>query len=234
MSVRSRSYIFFTIAVLVASLALTGCPKKPEVTQAGAGAIGPGAATDKPATATGSAPGGDVQVPPRPGTESQAQAQPMSPSQSGPMTGGPSGMGPGGGPITATPGPGGAGTGSGSMAATAPGATASPLQDVFFEFDKATVRDDQKEALNQNLAWLKRNSQSKITVEGHCDERGATEYNLALGERRAKAVKDYLVAAGVPADRLATVSYGEERPFVLGHDESAWKWNRRGHFVISR
>jgi peptidoglycan-associated lipoprotein len=115
-----------------------------------------------------------------------------------------------------------------------PGAAASPLQDVFFDFDQASIRDDQKTALNQNVGWLKKNSQGKITIEGHCDERGATEYNLALGERRAKAVKDYLVAAGVGADRIATVSYGEERPFVLGHDESAWKWNRRGHFVISR
>ncbi|MFI5339649.1 MAG: OmpA family protein, partial [Candidatus Methylomirabilales bacterium] len=66
-----------------------------------------------------------------------------------------------------------------------------------------------------------------------CDERGTAEYNLGLGERRAKAVKDYLVAAGVAADRIATISYGKERPFVLGHDESAWKWNRRGHFVIT-
>jgi peptidoglycan-associated lipoprotein len=83
------------------------------------------------------------------------------------------------------------------------------------------------------VAWLKANARAKITLEGHCDERGTAEYNLALGERRAKAVKDYLIAAGIPADRVSTISYGKERPFVLGHDESAWKWNRRGHFVIS-
>jgi peptidoglycan-associated lipoprotein len=78
---------------------------------------------------------------------------------------------------------------------------------------------------------MKTNGKAKITVEGHCDERGTAEYNLALGEHRAKAVRDYLVAAGIPANRIATISYGEERPFVTGHDEGAWKWNRRGHIV---
>jgi peptidoglycan-associated lipoprotein len=107
-----------------------------------------------------------------------------------------------------------------------------PLKDVFFDFDKAMVREDQKAALTENISWLKANPGAKILLEGHCDERGTAEYNLALGERRAKAVKDYLVGGGIPADRVSTISYGEERPFVLGHDESAWKWNRRGHFVL--
>jgi peptidoglycan-associated lipoprotein len=107
-----------------------------------------------------------------------------------------------------------------------------PLKDVFFDYDKAMVRDDQQTALAENASWLKANPGAKLLVEGHCDERGTAEYNLALGERRAKAVKDYLVGAGIAADRLSTISYGEERPFVLGHDESAWKWNRRGHFVV--
>jgi peptidoglycan-associated lipoprotein len=110
---------------------------------------------------------------------------------------------------------------------------ASPLKDIFFDFDKSNIRDDQRAAMGDNVAWLKANPRAKITLEGHCDARGTVEYNLALGERRAKAVKDYLVAAGIPADRIAVISYGKERPFVLGHDESAWKWNRRGHFVIS-
>jgi peptidoglycan-associated lipoprotein len=107
------------------------------------------------------------------------------------------------------------------------------LKDVFFDFDMSNIRDDQKAALSDNVSWLKANSRVKMTVEGHCDERGTVEYNLGLGERRAKAVKDYLVAAGIAADRVATISYGKERPFVLGHDESAWKWNRRGHFAIT-
>jgi peptidoglycan-associated lipoprotein len=108
----------------------------------------------------------------------------------------------------------------------------SPLKDVFFDFDKAAIRDDQKAALNDNVGWLKVNTGAKALIEGHCDERGTAEYNLGLGERRAKAVKDYLIAAGVAADRISTISYGKERPFVLGHDESAWKWNRRGHFTL--
>jgi peptidoglycan-associated lipoprotein len=109
---------------------------------------------------------------------------------------------------------------------------ASPLKDAFFDFDKAALRDDQKAALNEDVAWLKGNAGAKVLIEGHCDERGTVEYNLGLGERRAKAVKDYLIAAGVAADRISIISYGKERPFVLGHDESAWKWNRRGHFVL--
>jgi len=115
----------------------------------------------------------------------------------------------------------------------APEVPASPLKDVFFDFDKSNIREDQKAALNDNIGWLKVNSKVKVTLEGHCDERGTAEYNLGLGERRAKAVKDYLLAAGIAADRIATISYGKERPFVLGHDESAWKWNRRSHFVIT-
>jgi peptidoglycan-associated lipoprotein len=107
------------------------------------------------------------------------------------------------------------------------------LKDIFFDYDKANIRDDQKAGLGENVAWLKANAKAKITVEGHCDERGTAEYNLGLGERRAKEVKDYLVAAGIPADRIATISYGKERPFVLGRGESAWKWNRRGHLVIT-
>jgi peptidoglycan-associated lipoprotein len=109
-----------------------------------------------------------------------------------------------------------------------------PLKDVFFDFDKAVIRDDGKQALNENIQWLKANPTARIMVEGHCDERGTNEYNLGLGDRRAKAVRDYLVAGGVDAKRFSTISYGEERPFVLGHDESAWKWNRRGHFVIQK
>jgi peptidoglycan-associated lipoprotein len=106
------------------------------------------------------------------------------------------------------------------------------LKDAFFAYDKANIRDDQTAALSDNVGWLKANSGARILIEGHCDERGTAEYNLALGERRAKAVKDYLVGAGIAADRVSTISYGKERPFVLGHDESAWKWNRRAHVVL--
>lgn len=115
---------------------------------------------------------------------------------------------------------------------TPPGAP--PLEDAFFDFDKSDLRADAKASLNRNLAWLKANAGIKIALEGHCDERGTNEYNLALGERRAKSVQEYLVAAGIAADRIKTISYGEERPFVLGHDESAWRYNRRGHFAVQR
>lgn len=116
---------------------------------------------------------------------------------------------------------------------TRPGTPESPLKDVFFDFDKAELRADGKAALDADVAWLKANGAARVTVEGHADERGTNEYNLALGERRAKAVKDYLVAAGINAGRITTISYGEERAFVLGHDESAWRWNRRGHFTMT-
>ena len=105
------------------------------------------------------------------------------------------------------------------------------LHDVFFDYDRATIPEGQGAALNEDVSWLKDHTAAKVTVEGHCDERGTAEYNLALGEQRAKAVKDYLEAAGIAADRIATISYGAERPFVLGHDESVWSWNRRDHLV---
>ncbi len=111
---------------------------------------------------------------------------------------------------------------------------ASALKDAFFDYNKSTLTDDAKRGLNDNAAWLRANSQARITVEGHCDERGTAEYNLGLGDRRARAVREYLVAAGIDVTRIRTISYGKERPFNLGHDESAWRENRRGHFVIDR
>ena len=109
---------------------------------------------------------------------------------------------------------------------------ASPLQDVFFDFDKSLIRSDMKKGLAENARWLKANPTASIIIEGHCDERGTVEYNQGLGQRRAASVKNYLVAVGISAKRIKVVSYGKERPFVTGHDESAWKWNRRAHFVL--
>jgi peptidoglycan-associated lipoprotein len=107
-----------------------------------------------------------------------------------------------------------------------------PNEAVFFDFDKSTIRPDAKKSLDENVKWLKANPQAALLIEGHCDERGTREYNLGLGQRRAKAAKDYLVSAGINAKRIKTISYGKERPFVQGHDESAWKWNRRAQFVV--
>lgn len=95
------------------------------------------------------------------------------------------------------------------------------------------MRADAKTPLAEDVAWLKGHPKAAITIEGHCDERGTIEYNLALGARRARASKDCFIAAGVDPSRLRTVSYGKERPFVLGHDESTWRWNRRDHFVVT-
>ncbi len=108
----------------------------------------------------------------------------------------------------------------------------SPLKDIFFDFDKSLIRADAKKSLDENVRWLKVNPKATILIEGHCDERGTVEYNQGLGQRRAKSTWDYLAAAGIGADRIKIISYGKERPFALGHDESAWKWNRRAHFVL--
>jgi peptidoglycan-associated lipoprotein len=105
-------------------------------------------------------------------------------------------------------------------------------EDIFFEFDKATLTPEAREALTKTGAWLRVNADVVITIEGHCDERGTTEYNLALGDRRAESVKTFLTDLGVERSRLTTVSYGEERPFVRGQGEVAWAQNRRAHFLI--
>jgi peptidoglycan-associated lipoprotein len=104
---------------------------------------------------------------------------------------------------------------------------------VFFDFDKFSVRPDQQSTLNKQVAWMKANPSVTVVIEGHCDERGTREYNLALGERRANSVKDYLVGAGVNPERVKTISYGKERPVALGSNEEAWSQNRRGVTKVS-
>jgi peptidoglycan-associated lipoprotein len=106
------------------------------------------------------------------------------------------------------------------------------LEDVFFDTDRFDLTPAARETLTQNAAWLQRHSTISILVEGHCDERNTREYNLALGERRASAVRDYMVFLGIPVQRIQIISYGEEKPFALGDYESAWRLNRRSHFVI--
>lgn len=110
----------------------------------------------------------------------------------------------------------------------------SQLKDVFFDFDKSDVRDDARDTLKANADWIKAHPAAKVQIEGHCDERGTNEYNLALGERRANAVKKYLSSLGVEADRLYTISYGEELPIDPGHAEEAWAKNRRAHFLVTK
>jgi len=106
------------------------------------------------------------------------------------------------------------------------------FKDIHFDFDKYNIRPGDAEILNENAALLKKYPKVKVQIEGHCDERGTVEYNLALGERRANTTKKYLVSLGVSADRISTISYGKERPLDPGHNEEAWAKNRRAHIVV--
>ena len=107
------------------------------------------------------------------------------------------------------------------------------LADIYFDFDKFNLRDDARDALKKHAEWLNKNKDVMVVVEGHCDERGTAEYNLALGERRANAAAKFLVDMGIDAKRIKTISYGEELPLDKGHDEAAWAKNRRAHFDVS-
>ena len=106
------------------------------------------------------------------------------------------------------------------------------LGDIHFDFDKSDIRADSREILQKNADWLQNNPDIKIQIEGHCDERGTAEYNLALGERRAMSTKKYLISLGISADRIYTISYGEELPIDPNHSEDAWSKNRRAHFLV--
>jgi peptidoglycan-associated lipoprotein len=107
-----------------------------------------------------------------------------------------------------------------------------PLGTIYFDYDRAAIRDDARATLDGNAAWLKKFRTAKALVEGHCDERGTEEYNLALGEKRAKAAQDYLLSMGIASDRIKIISYGKSQPVNPGHDESAWQMNRRAQFLI--
>jgi peptidoglycan-associated lipoprotein len=128
------------------------------------------------------------------------------------------------------------GKGANSGGPTTPGSQEDLAQNVgdrvFFDYDSSALSADSQHTLEKQAAWLKQYGSVKVTVEGHCDERGTREYNLALGERRADATKKYLVGLGIPASRISTISYGKERPAVIGSDESAWSQNRRAVTVL--
>jgi peptidoglycan-associated lipoprotein len=145
--------------------------------------------------------------------------------------------------ITAS-GPGGSATATASLTVNAPPPPPPPpagptddelflreVRDAYFDYDKADLRSDARTALSKTADFLKSYPRFKVTIEGHCDERGSTEYNLGLGDRRANAVKQFLVSAGVSADRISTVSFGKEKPFCMESNEACWQQNRRGHFV---
>jgi peptidoglycan-associated lipoprotein len=198
------SFLVVTSLLVLAAIG-SGCAKRPATTQAAAPAPTGTASTMAPSS---SQPGGTT-------------ATPSGPSMSQP-----------GGGATATPTP--------APAAPAPAArpevrtfVAVPeLQDVFFDFDKYDIRPADTRTLDANAAWLKSNPNHLVLIEGHADERGTNEYNLALGERRAKSTMNYLVSQGVQANRVTIISYGEERPNCTEKSEGCWAKNRRAHFLV--
>jgi peptidoglycan-associated lipoprotein len=126
-------------------------------------------------------------------------------------------------------------TGTSSLDALRDGrstAAAGPLKDVFFAFDRAELSEEARAVLKENTGWLKTHAATRIQIEGHCDERGAEDYNMALGAKRAQATMEYLTTLGVPAARMSTISYGEEVPACKEHSEQCWSKNRRARFVI--
>ena len=200
------------IALLMAiPLLLSGCPKRAEVADVGTQSTAGQMAATPPSTSTSRAATS-------PAESSRSYSSSLTPKEEMVR------------PPTSVQEP--SAKGAPSAGPTGTGDQASPLKDIFFDFDKSNIRDDAKPSLSEDIQWLKTNPAAQTTIEGHCDERGSAEYNLGLGERRAKAARDYLVAAGVDSKRMKIISYGKERPFVLGHDEAAWRWNRRAHFVV--
>jgi peptidoglycan-associated lipoprotein len=195
--------VFLLISVVV----LAGCAKRPAMTAASA-----------------PAPSGAAQATAPPATTPPAATTPPSTSggESGSTTPGPTGSQP---PTSG---------GSTATAAARPPVSefaANPnLKDIYFDFDKYDIRPGDAKILDGNATWLKSN-ENLVLIEGHCDERGTNEYNLALGERRAKATMNYLVSQGVQAGRITIISYGEERPICTEHNEACWAKNRRAHFL---
>jgi peptidoglycan-associated lipoprotein len=215
--------------LLLGGMTFVGCAKRPATTQASApaptGAAAAGAGLTPAGTTTT---GSGLQS----GGTGTTTGQPGAGTQSG----------------TTGTGPGAAGTTSGTESTQVqpgPGAGATParvsprefaenpaLQDIHFDFDKSDIRSDAAKTLDANASWMKTNPNNLILIEGHCDERGTNEYNLALGERRARSTMNYLVAQGVQASRITIISYGEERPSCTEKTEACWQKNRRAHFLV--
>jgi peptidoglycan-associated lipoprotein len=231
---------FTVLALFAASVVLTGCPKKP-APQAGTGPGGGAGPTVSGGTGSGAGGAG------APGGGAAGGAGTMG---SGPGTGGSMAAGAGGAAGTGAGGAGAAGAGAGGAGgagmAGATGTTipslpspkefveSAALRDVFFDFDRYDVRGGDKATLDDNAKWLKSNQSALLLIEGHADERGTNEYNLALGERRAKATRDYLVSVGIEAGRITVISYGEERPTCTEKTEPCWAKNRRAHFLVKQ
>ncbi len=114
------------------------------------------------------------------------------------------------------------------------GGTGGPLSDIHFGYNTYNIKPQDGSVLKANASWLESHPQTRVQIEGHCDERGSEDYNMALGAKRAQSAKDYLVTLGIPASRISTISYGKELPLCTEHDESCWAQNRRDHFVVQQ
>jgi peptidoglycan-associated lipoprotein len=229
---------FTVLALFAASVVLTGCPKKP-APQAGTGPGGGAGPTVSGGSGSGAAGAGGAGTTGAGGGGSMGSG----PGSAGSMAAG-GGAGAGGAGAGGASGSGGGAAGAGGAAATGTTIPSLPspkefvesaaLRDVFFDFDRYDVRAGDKGTLDDNAKWLKSNQSALLLIEGHADERGTNEYNLALGERRAKATRDYLVSVGIDAGRITVISYGEERPACTDKTESCWSKNRRAHFLVKQ
>ncbi|HEY8368923.1 MAG TPA: peptidoglycan-associated lipoprotein Pal [Thermodesulfobacteriota bacterium] len=199
--------------VLVALLAVTGCARRTQTTTSPELAPTPTAAATPAPEAT---PAPVVSAPtPAPVPSTPVAPAPVQAPEPTPA------------PVAEAPAP----------AAPAPAAVETErrtrLETVYFDFDKSDLRPDARATLEANAEWLRRNPNVRVQIEGHADERGSVQYNLALGERRAESAKRYLESLGISGSRLSTISYGEERPVDPGHGEEAWAKNRRAEFVVT-
>jgi peptidoglycan-associated lipoprotein len=223
---------FTVLALFALSVVLTGCPKKP-APQAGTGPGGGAGPTVSSGAGSGSGGSGAG------GTGAGGGAIGSGPGSAGSMAGGAGSPGAGG---AGAAGAGGAGAGGAAATGTTIPSLPSPkefvesaaLRDVYFDFDRYDVRAADKGTLDENAKWLKTNQATLLLIEGHSDERGTNEYNLALGERRAKATRDYLVSVGIDAGRITVISYGEERPTCTEKTDACWAKNRRAHFLVKQ
>jgi len=206
-----RGSLFLVAPVLLLTLFLVGCPKRPATMTAGSGAApapAPPPAAAMPAPAPSAA---------APSTTPPAAAAPSPSTPTPAPTPSPAA------PSTAAPAP--------APRPVAEFAANSNLNDIHFDFDKYNIKPEDAKILDANAAWLKSNPGNLVLIEGHCDDRGTAEYNLALGERRAKSAMNYLVAQGVQANRITIISYGKERPLCTEQTEACWARNRRDHFL---
>ena len=242
----ARRKIILTLPVLMLTVFLMGCPKRPATTTPAAASAPPGpviSAAPTPGTAT--MPGAAAETGPgAPGVP--APGAPGVPGVAAPGAPGAPGVAAAPDAPTApgTPGlaPGAPGAPSPAAApgAPAPGRPPAPrefvpvpeLKDIHFDFDKYDIRPGDAKILDENAKWMKANPNHLVLIEGHCDERGTNEYNLALGERRAKSTMNYLVSQGVQAGRMTLISYGEERPQCTEKNEACWAKNRRAHVLV--